>query len=61
MEAANKIDRANPLFDKVIPVKIVNGPELNSNSLVCRLLMRYRTCSGGQVNKSYRLEVRIKK
>lgn len=59
MEAGNKVDRANPLFDKIIPVKIVNGPEIDSNALVCRLLMRYRTTSGGQVNRSYRLEVRL--
>jgi len=57
MEAGNKVDRRNPLFDKVIPVRVVNGPEINSSSLQCRLLMRYHTQKGGQVDKSYRLEL----
>ena len=57
MESGNKVERREPLFDKHIPVKVVNGPDINADSLVCRLLMRYRSGAGGQVDKSYRLEV----
>ncbi len=53
----NKVDRKNPLFDRTIPVKVVNGPKIDQNSLVCRFLIRHQTLSGGQTEKSYRLEV----
>ncbi len=56
----NTIDRRDPLFDRIIPVKVVNGPKIDSNSLVCRLLMRYKTLAGGQADKSYRLEVKLR-